>query len=800
VDFASLEVAVTFMMGNVQEGESYRGFPTTEVLEDALEAEFSPLYAPFSPCSVSESGESSTYISSPAQETSYSEKTQQNRKENLEKDSSFMHLAIEEVLTSKGHAETSETNLDEFVDLLETEGSYYTNSGFDLDLPDTSLMSADASSGEQQQNSFAAGLESKTQYLKEEVNSPLPNANDRTWNHPTDIPNGTSCSEVGPILIKSKFHDKYWRNDRKNLQCFPMCPEFGNYYAMRVQNKKHAASGGGTCSGTVIAEFSNNSPIPVQNLIALSRINLATDDGKSTDLRAGMILKALDFQILSKHCLLGKARSTEGNRVEMVFKATCWKLTVELSKKRRPKHMPQMAPKYCFEVICAVEQPDTSIKILGNAVSRFFHIASTRTLAREIEAMSESQKANTTAALGLPQPPPTSTSSQENGWNVYNLALGEQYSSSSTYTSNERSLENNFSSLPSGEEFANQQYVEQRFDFNEEMLLFEAEIDQPVKRARFVGPLQHDKQAWLEREGGTALLEQHRANKEIHAERKSDEEAKIGMSEDKDDSQKAEQQDDNEDDDIEPRVTVPRPMDQPIMLEAGISNDQDRRERPMEAIVMNDDEYLPSVELSSIETAFWYCALLGTFGGHHFYLGRTEWGILYAFTLGLFGIGWIFDLVRLPSLVERTNRGETEKCTVSETYLLWGTLGFLGAHRFCLGQKKWGFYYLFTFGSCGFAWLYDVTRIRELHRQRNNPPEINLADARILWFPGGLVGLHHFYLGDSKRGYLYLFTLGLVGIGWLKDGFDLSLMVENRKRKLQENASRQDIELAQVYT
>ena len=47
---------------------------------------------------------------------------------------------------------------------------------------------------------------------------------------------------------------------------------------------------------------------------------------------------------------------------------------------------------------------------------------------------------------------------------------------------------------------------------------------------------------------------------------------------------------------------------------------------------------------------------LGILGLHHFYLERPAWGTLYFFTFGLFGIGWLIDLCRMPCLVNDTNK------------------------------------------------------------------------------------------------------------------------------------------------
>ena len=41
------------------------------------------------------------------------------------------------------------------------------------------------------------------------------------------------------------------------------------------------------------------------------------------------------------------------------------------------------------------------------------------------------------------------------------------------------------------------------------------------------------------------------------------------------------------------------------------------------------------------------CFFFGVLGGHYFYVGRIGMGILYLFTGGLFGIGWLIDIIRI---------------------------------------------------------------------------------------------------------------------------------------------------------
>ena len=45
--------------------------------------------------------------------------------------------------------------------------------------------------------------------------------------------------------------------------------------------------------------------------------------------------------------------------------------------------------------------------------------------------------------------------------------------------------------------------------------------------------------------------------------------------------------------------------------------------------------------------AFFLCFFLGYLGAHKFYEGKVGMGILYLFTGGLLGIGWIIDTIKL---------------------------------------------------------------------------------------------------------------------------------------------------------
>lgn len=56
-----------------------------------------------------------------------------------------------------------------------------------------------------------------------------------------------------------------------------------------------------------------------------------------------------------------------------------------------------------------------------------------------------------------------------------------------------------------------------------------------------------------------------------------------------------------------------------------------------------------NVSEKSKTTDLLLCIFLGTLGVHRFYEGKIGTGILWLCTLGLFGIGWVVDIVLIAT-------------------------------------------------------------------------------------------------------------------------------------------------------
>ena len=184
-------------------------------------------------------------------------------------------------------------------------------------------------------------------------------------------------------------------------------------------------------------------------------------------------------------------------------------------------------------------------------------------------------------------------------------------------------------------------------------------------------------------------------------------------------------------------------------------------------------------------------------GLHHFYLDNIGLGVLYLFTFGICGVGWLIDICLMPYHVKRANANipaSIEKSTATTFILAVSPAGFLGAHHYYLNRIGFGLAYTFTFGLLGVGYIVDWFRAPILTKRYNQSKMIDqvehkhLDDAYLLWFPFGLLGFHHFYLRRPCWGVLYLCTFGLFGIGWLIDIFRMWKMVADCNKELDERA------------
>ena len=72
------------------------------------------------------------------------------------------------------------------------------------------------------------------------------------------------------------------------------------------------------------------------------------------------------------------------------------------------------------------------------------------------------------------------------------------------------------------------------------------------------------------------------------------------------------------------------------------------------------------------------------------------------------------EVARFESAMRRQQRDSVA------VWVMWGTLGFLGAHRFYLGRGASGVLYLFTLGLLGLGVLYDLVALGDMIRDYNH--------------------------------------------------------------------------------
>ena len=115
-------------------------------------------------------------------------------------------------------------------------------------------------------------------------------------------------------------------------------------------------------------------------------------------------------------------------------------------------------------------------------------------------------------------------------------------------------------------------------------------------------------------------------------------------------------------------------------------------------------------------------------------------------------------------------------------YLLW-IVGFTGAHRFYYGKPLTGILWFFTFGLLGIGWIIDAFLIPTMNNDAKRlykPGSVDFSIAWLLLIFGRLLGLHRFVQGLWVSGLVYLFTGGFFGIGFVYDLLTLNEQITAR--------------------
>lgn len=121
--------------------------------------------------------------------------------------------------------------------------------------------------------------------------------------------------------------------------------------------------------------------------------------------------------------------------------------------------------------------------------------------------------------------------------------------------------------------------------------------------------------------------------------------------------------------------------------------------------------YSPTTHHVTIGYLAW---LFGFTGAHRFYFGKKLTGTLWFFTLGLLGIGWLIDIVLIPSMAaEAKHRYHAGEIDYSVAWLLLTFLGVFGVHRIYMGKWITGIVYFLTGGLFFLGWLYDLWTLNE---------------------------------------------------------------------------------------
>lgn len=194
------------------------------------------------------------------------------------------------------------------------------------------------------------------------------------------------------LRVKTELRPKYWRNGRRNLQCFPLCESFGDYSLIKIDEIRRHDFMWGKCRGKVEVEvWLRDSETPSSKVIVLGRIHMVGlttlfSEAVLGECRSGQIVSADDFQLMRKDWMVGELSAdhvAKDEKALFTFKPKVWKYSDDMGKKKKSN---KTYVKYYvqFEAFLAVEKEGClTYHCIGSGSSTGFDVGSSRVLARQ---------------------------------------------------------------------------------------------------------------------------------------------------------------------------------------------------------------------------------------------------------------------------------------------------------------------------------------------------------------------------------------------------------------------------------
>ncbi|CCI40910.1 unnamed protein product [Albugo candida] len=202
---------------------------------------------------------------------------------------------------------------------------------------------------------------------------------------------GEYCRPEAIIRVVTSLHQKYWRNGRRNLQCFPNCQAYGDYSLIRLEDFKAHDFMWGKCRGRVEIEVSLlNIDAFVDDVVILGRIhsldNITSRFAEDVNLEsmAGKTVKLKEMEEMRDSWITGE-RNTDRPGLKsagFAFKPKVWKYVDNENpgkcKRRHIKYYVQ------FEAFILIEDMGQRCYLgIGSGASTPFEVGSSRVLARQ---------------------------------------------------------------------------------------------------------------------------------------------------------------------------------------------------------------------------------------------------------------------------------------------------------------------------------------------------------------------------------------------------------------------------------